>query len=92
MTTASKRRSESAFGRVFVILCLLILATLGSGWLLTGRLVRLHEAAILSYNSALRGAGPTWQQISCVKAWDQSPARAADRATCGTASAAGTAH
>ena len=76
--TVVKKRQASRFGWLYVLVCLAILVSCGSGWLLTGRIMRLHEAAQLTFNYALRGFGPTWQQIMCVKAWEKT----VDRSGC----------
>ena len=79
MSEAVKQRPRSGLGWLYVLVCVAIIGSLASGWLLTGRVMRVHEAALLTFGYGLRGFGPTWQQIMCVKAWEA----AADRAACG---------
>ena len=73
------RKSGGLRSWLFVLVCVVILASLAGGWLLTGQLMRMHDAMALTWSYALRGFGPTYEQIQCVKAWDSS----ADRRSCG---------
>ena len=78
MSKTAAKRPRSLIGWLYLLVCLTVIASVVSGWLLTGRIIRVHDAIMLAYAYVQRGAGPTWQRIMCVKAWD----KAAARATC----------
>ena len=78
MSSGAKGRPRSRSGWIYIGVCLVILGSLLIGWLLTGKIIRVHDALALTFTYAQRGFGPTWQQIMCVKAWE----KAAEKATC----------
>ena len=79
MSAQKSRKSGGPKSWLFVLLCVAIISSLVCGWLLTGRIMRMHDAMALTWSYALRGLGPTVQQIQCVKAWESN----AGRASCG---------